>query len=83
MPLIARQQRQLLATEVILKGQHFADKVHFRYIVNGLYIEYKELNWVYKQLAAFKRGELNIIEIEGPADKRVIKRVKRAVGEVV
>jgi hypothetical protein len=80
MPLIARQQRQLLATEVILKGQHFADKVHFRYIVNGLY---KELNWVYKQLAAFKRGELNIIEIEGPADKRVIKRVKRAVGEVV
>jgi len=26
MPLIARQQRQLLAAEVIYKGQYFADE---------------------------------------------------------
>jgi hypothetical protein len=28
MPLMARQQCQLLATEVIFKGQHFTDKVN-------------------------------------------------------
>ena len=46
-------------------------------------MEYKKLNWVYKQLAAFKRGKLDIIGVEGPADKKVVKEVKGEVGEVV
>ena len=36
-----------------------------------------------KQLAAFKRGKLNIIGVEGPADKRVVKKVGGEVKEVL
>ena len=45
---------------------------HFYYIANGLYIERKELDQVCKQLAAFKRGKLNIIGVERPANKGVV-----------
>ena len=30
---------------------------------------------MYKQLAAFKRGKLNIIGVEGPTNKRVSKEL--------
>jgi hypothetical protein len=38
---------------------------------------------VRKQLATFKRGKLNIIGVEGPINKRVIKEVEGGIGEVL
>ena len=49
--------------------------MYFCHTANSLYIDCKELDQVYKQLAAFKRGKLNIMGVEGPANERVIGEV--------
>ena len=47
--------------------------MQFCYLVDGCYIKQVELDWVCEQLAAFKRGELNIIGIEEPNNKGLNK----------
>ena len=54
-------------------------RVQFRYLVYGCYIEQAELDRVRKQLAAFKRGELNIVEIEEPDNKGLNKGVVKGL----
>ena len=48
-------------------------RAQFYYLVNSCYIKQAELDWVHKQLTAFKRGELNIIKIKEPSDKGLNK----------
>ena len=44
-------------------------RAQFHYSVHGCYIEQAELDRVREQLAAFKRGEFDIVGIEEPDDK--------------
>ena len=37
-------------------------------------MEHKELNWVYKQLAIFKKGKFDIMGVKGLINEKIIKK---------